>query len=53
MAAAHKHEDLAAQRGRAFVPADDEPGRSPVLVLSHRAWLQHYAADPSVVGSAA
>jgi predicted permease len=39
-----------AARGRAFAPADDEPGRPPVLVLSHRAWLQHYAADPAVVG---
>jgi len=39
-----------AERGRAFTPADDEPGSPPVLVLSHRAWVQHYDGDPGVVG---
>jgi predicted permease len=39
-----------AARGRALVPSDDEPGRPPVIVLSHRSWLQQYAADPNVVG---
>jgi len=38
-----------ATRGRAFTPADDEPGRPPVIVLSHRAWVQHYASDPGVL----
>jgi predicted permease len=41
---------VSAERGRAFTPADDEPGSAPVLVLSHRAWEQHYASDPAVVG---
>jgi putative ABC transport system permease protein len=41
---------VGAARGRALVPADDEPGSAPVLVLSHRAWQQHYAGDPSVIG---
>lgn len=36
--------------GRAFARPDDEPGSAPVLVLSHRAWVQHYGADASVVG---
>ncbi|RPI61543.1 MAG: FtsX-like permease family protein, partial [Lysobacterales bacterium] len=35
---------------RAFAPADDEPGSAPVIVLSHRAWEQHYASDPGVLG---
>jgi predicted permease len=38
-----------AARGRALTPADDEPGRPPVIVLSHRAWVQHYASDPGVL----
>src|SRR5262245_14361759 len=41
---------VGAERGRAFTPADDEPGSAAVLVLSHRAWLQHYDGDPTVVG---
>src|SRR5262245_1599350 len=36
--------------GRALTPADDEPGRPPVIVLSHRAWTQHFGTDPGVVG---
>lgn len=40
---------VSAARGRAFAPTDDEPGRPPVIVLSHRAWVQHYAADPGVL----
>ena len=39
-----------AERGRAFAPIDDEPGSAAVLVLSHRAWIQHYDSDPGVVG---
>jgi predicted permease len=38
-----------AARGRALSPADDEPGRPPVIVLSHRAWVQHYGSDPGVL----
>jgi predicted permease len=40
---------VGAARGRTLTPLDDEPGRPPVLVLSHRAWSQHYASDPSVL----
>jgi predicted permease len=36
--------------GRTFTPTDDEPGRPPVIVLSHRAWTQHFASDPGLVG---
>lgn len=41
-----------AARGRVLSAADDEPGRPPVIVLSHRAWLQHFDGDPGVVGRA-
>src|SRR5690606_27522833 len=41
---------VSAARGRAMTPSDDEPGRLPILVLSHRAWVQHYAGDPGVLG---
>lgn len=40
---------VSAARGRTLTPADDEPGRPPVIVLSHRAWSQQYASDPNVV----
>ena len=38
-----------AARGRALAPSDDEPGGSPVIVLSHRAWDVHFASDPGVL----
>ena len=38
-----------AERGRTLTPSDDEPGRPPVIVLSHRSWSQHYARDPGVL----
>jgi predicted permease len=43
---------VSAARGRTLTPLDDEPGRPPVIVLSHRAWSQHYASDPGVVDRA-
>jgi putative ABC transport system permease protein len=36
--------------GRAFRPEDDTRGRAPVLVLSHRAWRQHFGGDSGVIG---
>ena len=38
-----------AERGRTLTPSDDEAGRAPVIVLSHRSWVQHYASDPGVL----
>jgi predicted permease len=38
-----------AARGRALTALDDEPGRPPVIVLSHRSWSQHYASDPGIL----
>ena len=37
--------------GRMISPADDQPNAPPVVVMSYRAWQQHFALDPSVVGS--
>jgi hypothetical protein len=40
---------VSAAHGRTFSPSDDEPGRPPVLVLSHRAWSRHFSGDPGVI----
>ncbi len=37
-------------RGRGFTTADDQPGAAPVAVLSHRAWVDTFGGDASVVG---
>ena len=37
--------------GRLFTADDDHPGAAPTVILSYRAWQQHYGSDPSVVGS--
>lgn len=37
-------------RGRVFLPAEDQPGRNQVVVLSHRLWTSQLAADPEIVG---
>ncbi|MEQ9401060.1 MAG: ABC transporter permease [Longimicrobiales bacterium] len=36
--------------GRGFVPADEEPGAAPVVVLSNEVWQQTFGGDPAVVG---
>ena len=40
-------------RGRAFLPAEyaDNPGASPVAVISYRLWQSLFQGDPRVVGS--
>ncbi|HEX5048395.1 MAG TPA: ABC transporter permease [Gammaproteobacteria bacterium] len=38
------------EQGRVLTPSDDEPGSPPVIVLSHRAWVQHFDGDAGVVG---
>jgi putative ABC transport system permease protein len=40
---------VSAERGRTLTPADDQPGAPPVMVLSRRAWEQHFASDPGVL----
>jgi predicted permease len=36
--------------GRLYGLTDDEPGASPVALLSHAFWVRRYGADPDVVG---
>jgi len=40
-----------AYAGRAIQPTDDVAGAPPVAVMSYRAWQQHHALDPAVIGS--
>jgi predicted permease len=37
--------------GRTLAPTDDQASAAPAAMLSHRAWLQEYGADPRIVGS--
>jgi putative ABC transport system permease protein len=36
--------------GRVFSPQEDEPGRSNVVVLSHRFWQEHFGSNADIVG---
>jgi predicted permease len=36
--------------GRVLSPEEDQPGRSQVVVLSHRLWQEHFGANPDIVG---
>ena len=36
--------------GRNFSPADDAPGATPVVLLSHSVFQNRYGSDPSVIG---
>ncbi|MGH8077715.1 MAG: ABC transporter permease, partial [Lysobacter sp.] len=38
------------QLGRAFGPADEQPGAAAVAILSHRLWQQFYGGDPGIIG---
>ena len=42
---------LQAAAGRLIVPSDDQPHAAPVAVMSHRAWENYFASDPSIVGA--
>jgi predicted permease len=35
--------------GRTFAPADDLREAAPVVIVSYRAWKEHYGLDPSLV----
>ncbi len=37
--------------GRLLTPQDDTAGAAPVVVMSYRAWQEHYGLDPTVVGA--
>ena len=36
--------------GRTFRPAEEQPGDSAVVVISHALWRQRFGADPGIVG---
>jgi putative ABC transport system permease protein len=36
--------------GRAFVPEEDDPGRSNVVILSNELWRRAFGGDPNVLG---
>jgi putative ABC transport system permease protein len=36
--------------GRSFVADDDQPGASPVLILSYTYWQSRFGGDPHIVG---
>ena len=36
--------------GRTFTPEDDQPGATPVAVLSNGYWKRRFGSDPAVVG---
>ena len=37
-------------RGRSFLPEDDRPGASPVVLLGNSLWQARYAGDPGIIG---
>lgn len=41
-----------AARGRVFVPADQDPSKPPVAVISAGLWKRRFGADPRMVGTA-
>ncbi|MGH9862567.1 MAG: ABC transporter permease [Candidatus Acidiferrales bacterium] len=36
--------------GRVFLPEEDEPGRSQVVVLSYGSWQRHFGGDANIIG---
>src|SRR5215469_14919341 len=42
---------IGAFAGRVFNTTDDQPGGSPVVVVSHHAWQVTYGSDPALIGS--
>lgn len=40
---------VAAAKGRVFLPEEDAPGRSNVVVLSHELWERRYEAAPDIL----
>ena len=36
--------------GRDFIPADEQPGATPSIILTYRLWEKRYAKDPAVIG---
>jgi predicted permease len=42
---------LPALHGRALQPSDYEPGAPPVFVMRHKAWVERFGGDPSIVNA--
>ncbi|MDQ2855869.1 MAG: ABC transporter permease [Acidobacteriota bacterium] len=40
----------AAERGRLFIPSDEQAGHAPVVIVSHSLWLRRFGGDPDLVG---
>jgi putative ABC transport system permease protein len=40
---------IQAERGRTFLPDEDQRGKDRVVVLSHALWVNQFGADPSIV----
>ncbi len=36
--------------GRSFLPDEDKPGASTVVVMSHRLWARGFGSDPEIIG---
>ena len=36
--------------GRTFLPEEEEPGATPVVILSEQLWRRQFGADPDVLG---
>jgi putative ABC transport system permease protein len=41
---------IAPQLGRTFLPAEEQPGKHQVVVLSDSLWRSRYNADPNIIG---
>ena len=41
---------LRAEKGRLFVPAEDQPGSTPTALLSYGMWVRRYGSDPGILG---
>jgi putative ABC transport system permease protein len=37
--------------GRAFLAADDAPSAAPIALISHRLWVDYFAANPALIGA--
>jgi putative ABC transport system permease protein len=37
--------------GRTFVAADDAPSAAPIALISHRLWVDYFAANPALIGA--
>ena len=38
------------EKGRTFLPDEDQPGHAPVVIVSHSFWQRKLGADPNVIG---